>query len=274
MKHLILASALLSCFSIALAQEIGSVQCKPGSDKVPVWIEPHGVHIVALLDCGQEIKILGIANGYVKIRVSDTVYGYISLENFGSPATLKQVPLDQELPSQKLGNPSPRQRTLTITSNAKPEGTARFSLGGSFSWFHIFDYGQLDYLGWDISFVGAPKKYFGIEADISGNYYLSPISLVSDHIYSVAAGPRFMFPKGRVTPYVHFLTGFARERIGVAGIGASANALALMPGGGLEVNLHKYFSLKAFQLDYAAYRSGGAWNYKTLRLSVGVAAKF
>ena len=80
MKRLFLFSILFSCLPLLRAQETGAVQCKPGSDQVPVWIEPHGVHIVATLNCGQKVNILGIASGYAKIRISETVYGYVAME--------------------------------------------------------------------------------------------------------------------------------------------------------------------------------------------------
>jgi hypothetical protein len=83
MKRIIGLTNLLSLLYLPLfAQETTAVRCKPDSDRVPVWTEPHGVHMAVLLNCGQKVHVLAIANGCTKIKLSETSFGYVAMENF------------------------------------------------------------------------------------------------------------------------------------------------------------------------------------------------
>ncbi len=114
----------------------------------------------------------------------------------------------------------------------------------------------------------------GLEANIGGNYYLSPIGGVGAHIYGFSGGPRVTFPKEHVTPFVHFHVGMVRGTDYAFGFSTSDNLLLLMPGVGMDVNVSRHFAIRAFQADYLVVHSEGAWGYKNMRIGGGVVAKF
>ena len=60
---------LILCAS-ALAQDRGTIQCDPGSTRpVPAWTAPGRPYIVEQLSCGQTVTVVGLEQGYVKIRI-------------------------------------------------------------------------------------------------------------------------------------------------------------------------------------------------------------
>lgn len=128
---------------------------------------------------------------------------------------------------------------------------------------------KTNYSGWNGAIQFNANKWFGIKADIGGNYG-TPISASSGSgitglpglsSYSYLFGPVFSAHSNRFTPYVHTLFGVNRTSlhstnnlsdgtttISLPEVTDSAFAMAL--GGGIDYNVTKRFGLRLGQFDY------------------------
>lgn len=129
---------------------------------------------------------------------------------------------------------------------------------------------RTNYSGWNGAIQFNANKWFGIKADIGGNYG-TPISASSGSgitglpglsSYSYLFGPVFSaHPSDKFTPYAHALFGVNRTSLhstdnlsdgttttSLPGVTDSAFAMAL--GGGIDYNVTKRFALRLGQFDY------------------------
>ena len=84
---------------------------------------------------------------------------------------------------------------------------------------------------------------FGVVAELSGQYRSGA------NLRDIAVGPQFLYPRGNMMFFGHFLIGEARSLVQVGGPQEdTARAVAL--GGGLDYALSPRFALRAFQVDY------------------------
>lgn len=84
---------------------------------------------------------------------------------------------------------------------------------------------------------------FGVVAELSGQYRSGA------NLRDIAVGPQFLYPRGNMTFFGHFLIGKARSLVQVGGPQEdTARAVAL--GGGMDYALSTRFALRAFQVDY------------------------
>ena len=95
------------------------------------------------------------------------------------------------------------------------------------------------------------------------------------------AGPRYSFEVARrVAPFAQVLVGGAHASGSVApgsGLtGGSANAFAMLAGGGLEIGLNRHFAIRAVEADYfmTRFKNGVNDRQNNLRLSAGLVARF
>jgi hypothetical protein len=98
----------------------------------------------------------------------------------------------------------------------------RFEVSGIFNWVRTFEGGfddDANYFGWNFAFNGNLTEHFGLKADVFGNYWNSPVSLVGLNHHGLEGSPRFSFPCESVTPFVHFLVGSAHARADILGVG-------------------------------------------------------
>jgi len=100
---------LILCAS-ALAQDRGIIQCDPGSTRpVPAWTAPGQPFLVEQLSCGQTVTVVGLDQGYVKIRIGDRFAfvnaKYVRLQ--GAPRAAASAKA-----AQSQGNPYPLLRRL------------------------------------------------------------------------------------------------------------------------------------------------------------------
>jgi hypothetical protein len=236
------------------------------------------------------VTLFGLERGYAKIQISENVFGYVEAKYIrslgGQTDTDRRVAeleaqVDalrrQPLPIQSQPVPRTEQRSTPpeLPRSPETESPTRFDVAGMFAWVRSFESGfNTDYFGWNAAVGGNLTKHFGLEANVSGNYWNSPVDFVGSSYHGFAGGPRFSFPAGPVTPYVHFLVGLTHGGAGAFGFGVSDNFLTLMPGFGLDVNLGRRFAIRAFQADYPVLRGGGAWSYKNMRIGGGFVTRF
>jgi hypothetical protein len=134
---------------------------------------------------------------------------------------------------------------------------------------------NLNLNGWE---AGGAFKVLGplaLAADFSGAF--GSFQGAHTHLQTYLAGPQLRFP-GPISPFVHFLVGAAHESIGTGvgpliTTGPTQNAFATAIGGGLDLKVLPFISLRPIQFDYLLTH----FNSKTQnqpRISAGVVLRF
>jgi hypothetical protein len=133
----------------------------------------------------------------------------------------------------------------------------------------------LNFNGWE---VGGAFKILGPLAlaadfsDTSGSFQGA-----NTRLKTYLAGPQLRFP-GPTSPFVHFLAGAAHESIGTGAsalitTGPTQTAFATTLGGGLDLKVLPFISLRPIQVDYLLTH----FNSKTQnqpRISAGIVLRF
>jgi peptidoglycan-associated lipoprotein len=98
---------------------------------------------------------------------------------------------------------------------------------------------------------------------------------------SFLAGPRYRRRvAGRFAPFIQLLLGGAHAggslAPGSSGLPGSANAFAMIAGGGLDIGLTRHIALRAFEADYYLTRFDNGTNdhQNNLRIAAGVIIRF
>jgi opacity protein-like surface antigen len=145
-----------------------------------------------------------------------------------------------------------------------------------------FDWLDLNLKGWNGSIAINGNKWAGFVADFGGYYGVTvtnpskPISgaWMDYRIQSIMVGPRITLSRGKASPFVHALFGYAGVRTSASHIVNSERDFAMAIGGGVDVNLNSRVAIRAVQLDSFMARTVLTGNFaKNLRLSTGVVFK-
>lgn len=102
--------------------------------------------------------------------------------------------------------------------------------------------------GWE--FAGRYKLIgpLGLVADFGGQYGV-PLGGRAG-LFTYMVGPQVSLP-GRFSPFVHGLVGGAHESMGRAAfLASSSNSLAYAVGGGIDLKITRFVSLRLIQVDY------------------------
>lgn len=131
---------------------------------------------------------------------------------------------------------------------------------------------HLNLNGWEASASFNPLPVFGFTADFAGNYGTLEGSTV--HVQTYMFGPQVHFP-GPIAPFAHAVFGGAHETIGASEslAASSANAFAAAVGGGIDVKLAPFVSLRLVQVDEVITRFGSATQHQP-RASAGLVIHF
>jgi hypothetical protein len=145
--------------------------------------------------------------------------------------------------------------------------------------------------GWQGSANFNVAHHLAIVGDFGGQYKSLPgitgagatVSGVSLNSYQFLFGPRVMWRKNRVTPFVHAMFGGVREGVGsttlsVLGVNVttpavSSTGLGMGIGGGFDVNLSDHFALRVPQFDWTPMHVGGIWESNVIRIGIGLVVK-
>lgn len=116
--------------------------------------------------------------------------------------------------------------------------------------------------GWNISVTLNGNKWAGFVTDFGGlNGTVGDKSGWMDvSLYSVMFGPRVAILRGKVTPFVQALFGYARIR-GSEIVGSREevhveNDFAMQFGGGVDVAINDMISIRPAQIDYFTTKTG------------------
>jgi opacity protein-like surface antigen len=139
---------------------------------------------------------------------------------------------------------------------------------------------SLNMHGWNTSVSINGSKLVGMVADFGGTY-----GTLSDnagdaniHIHSMLFGPKIAARKGKVTPFVQGLFGFARLS-GKSNSGTGAEEIflgetdfAMAFGGGIDINLSDKVAIRPAQAEWFIIRSAGEM-LDNFRYSAGIVFK-
>ena len=152
-----------------------------------------------------------------------------------------------------------------VRSNAPAGGCGCFALNGGSAWL-AFNF----------------SRSLGVVGEIASQNASNVSSSGADlTLTSFLAGPRYTWTRdGRFAPFAQALLGGAHAggtlAPGSSGLPGSANAFAMIAGGGLDIGLTRRIALRAFEADYYLTRfdNGGNDHQNNLRIAAGVVIRF
>ena len=155
--------------------------------------------------------------------------------------------------------------------------------------------------GWQGSANFNITHRLGIVGDFGGQYSSIPgftafgitSSGVSLNSYQFLFGPRLMFRRSKVTPFVHAMFGGLKEGIGSISVTASglsittpavsSTGLGMAFGGGMDINISDRLALRVPQFDWTLRHIGsttilgvtvpGSWSTGQIRFGIGLVVK-
>jgi hypothetical protein len=222
MKSLLFVPFFFLFSAVVSAQDRGIIECQGLTRSVSALEGPGSLMVARQIPCGQTVTIVGIDRDYVRIQIEENVFGYVKRKNIRSmgsqgdtdrriaeleaqvEALKHQSIVAQAQPIAKIER---RPEIPEMSRSREEDSSTSFDVSGMFTWIRSFE-DESDYFGWNAAFGGNITKHFGLEANASGNYWNSPVSFIDSSYHGFAGGPRFSFPAGRVTPFIHFLVGF------------------------------------------------------------------
>jgi outer membrane immunogenic protein len=152
-----------------------------------------------------------------------------------------------------------------VRSNLPAGGCGCFALNGGAGWVAFNFSRSLGVVG-EIASQGA-SNISSTDADLT--------------LTSFLAGPRYRRTVAtRFAPFVQLLLGGAHAggslAPGSSGLPGSANAFAMIAGGGLDIGLTRHIALRAFEADYYLTRFDNGVNdhQNNLRIAAGVIIRF
>jgi hypothetical protein len=107
---------------------------------------------------------------------------------------------------------------------------------------------------------------FGVVAELSGQY------TTNRNLRDVAAGPQFLYARGRMMFFAHLLFGEARSLVQVAGPQEDTARVTTL-GGGLDYSISPRFAVRAVQVDYLRTNLFNT-TQDNLRFSTGLAYRW
>jgi hypothetical protein len=127
--------------------------------------------------------------------------------------------------------------------------------------------------GWNVSITENVNKWFGGTLDVSGHYGSPSLqgTNTTQQAYTVSYGPQFFHQGRSLRLFGHVLGGLTHISTEVSPTGphASGTSFTIAPGGGLDMHLFKYGSLRLFQAEYFHTNLQGSSNNQ-LRISTGI----
>ena len=146
------------------------------------------------------------------------------------------------------------------------------------------DADRLNMNGFDINVAINGNKWFGFVTDFGATYGTLDTSYNYDpgveswadiSNYSLMIGPRITLHRGKVTPFLQALIGFAHGKYSELGEDFTSNNLAMAFGAGLDISVNDRFAIRPAQVEYYTARNGWTGNYSDdIRLSAGFVLRF
>lgn len=132
--------------------------------------------------------------------------------------------------------------------------------------------GGVNASGFDFGATGNFSDYFGITADIGTAFKTQ--NGVSFNNYTYTFGPQLALRANKgYTPFVHALIGGDHASASVSGVSGSANGMALMAGGGVDININRYMAFRG-AADWMMFHNSSGTSGKNFRMPIGIVLKF
>lgn len=158
-----------------------------------------------------------------------------------------------------------------------PYATPEFEASGSYSFMRAngANSGGFNLNGGSGAFTYNFTHWFAAVGDTGWYQFGGLPSGLNSYMVTYAAGPRITFRSHRhFIPFVQLLAGGARVSATSGGIHAAENGFLLMPGAGIDLDLHHHFAIRALQVDYLATRfgqnDGSTGTQNNFRISAGI----
>jgi hypothetical protein len=134
---------------------------------------------------------------------------------------------------------------------------------------------RLNLNGWEGSAAVKVLGPLAIVGDFDGTF--GSFEGVHVHLQTYLVGPQLRLP-GPISPFAHFLVGGAHEAFGSGGPaipagGLTQNAFATAVGGGLDLKVLPFISLRPIQVDYLLTHFNSATQNQP-RISAGIVLRF
>ena len=160
---------------------------------------------------------------------------------------------------------APSARAQAVPTATGPGST--IVIGGGPTLFYS-PYGQR-HLGGAFAFADLqPHWRFGVELE-ARDLKLHSSEQVSEENY--LAGPRLLLRSGHWQPYAKFLAGDGH--IEMPFHYASGDFLALVPGGGLDLELNDYINVRVIDVEYQLWREFPFGDMRPYGVSTGVSVR-
>ena len=186
-----------------------------------------------------------------------------------------------------------------VSVSAQAQDTPKVEFWGTYA-ITVADVDVLDnetLHGFGVGIQGNVNKWFGLVGEFtSGHGASGPVTIqvpgaiilipeLDVRVRTYLFGPRVSYRTKPVTVFGHFLLGAGTVKLNDeqgSGVDESNTEFAFAVGGGLDVNLHKNFAIRAAQFDYVPIhtdineRVGGgtsSWLHNS-RFQLGVVVKF
>ena len=141
---------------------------------------------------------------------------------------------------------------------------------GGYQYSHLE--GGFNANGFNFGATGNLSNSFGITADFGSSFTTQ--SGVSYHNYTYTFGPQLALRANKAyTPFVHALIGGDHATASFAGVSGSGNGMAVLAGGGVDINFNQYMAFRG-AADWMMLHSNGTTSSKNFRMPIGIVFKF
>jgi hypothetical protein len=159
---------------------------------------------------------------------------------------------------------------VSLSALAAESDYPRAEFYGGYQYSHLE--GGFNANGFNFGATGNFNSSFGITADFGSSFTTQ--SGVSYHNYTYTFGPQLaLHTKKAYTPFVHALIGGDHATASFAGATGTGNGMALLAGGGVDINFNRYMAFRG-SADWMMLHSNGSTSSKNFRMPIGVVFKF
>jgi opacity protein-like surface antigen len=162
---------------------------------------------------------------------------------------------------------------LLLSFSVLAQDTPKAELFGGYSYAGVGSH------GFDASIAGNINSWFGVVADVGGQYVRFSDEGFTEKVrsHSFMFGPRFSLRKKRVVPFAQALFGVSNLKTETTEFGPlfsfSDTGFAMALGGGVDVRLNNRLAIRAVQIDYLRTNFFGGLQQKG-RISAGIVVRF
>ena len=159
---------------------------------------------------------------------------------------------------------------LSLSALAAESDHPKAEFYGGYQYSHLE--GGVNASGFNFGATGNFNDSFGITADFGSSFTTQ--NGVSLHNYTYTFGPQLALRANKgYTPFVHALIGGDHASASFAGVTGTGNGMALMAGGGVDININRYMAFRG-AADWMMLHSNGTTSSKNFRMPIGVVFKF